>query len=77
MVIQDGGRYQSLIRDVIVRLALVYFTRNLRIEGPEGRLTSVPTLELDGICNTADNSLAAYNRLTCQCFYQLKTGCTG
>ena len=26
MVIQDGGRYPSLIRDVIVRLALVYFT---------------------------------------------------
>ena len=25
MVIQDGGRYPSLIRDVIVRLALVYF----------------------------------------------------
>ena len=26
MVIQDGWRYPSLIRDVIVRLALVYFT---------------------------------------------------
>ena len=26
VVIQDGGGYPSLIRDVIVRLALVYFT---------------------------------------------------